>query len=178
MAMAKVFKNRVLNCHVSTPEGRLITFVEGHHITTIQKDIDFLEKEIAEGNNDFLYVDPNELEVDTEELSEEGRINKIKRQAIEEYLRNQKASSNSHAVPSDVNPGTSATVNPETVDTSVGHPKDSLSDDVTPSNTPIKVEGNKIVAANPSGQKIVIPSTVINEAKELKPEPAKDAPKK
>lgn len=128
MAIAKVFKNRVLNCHVSTPEGRLITFVEGHHITTIQKDIDFLEKEIEEGNNPFLYVDPNELEVDTDELSEEGRIRKIKRQAIEEYLKQQEANKVSVSIQGEIGAGTSETVNPPTIDAVVGTPKDSTSD--------------------------------------------------
>lgn len=83
--MAKVFKNTVPNCKVFTPEGRQITFVHGKHITQIKKDIEYLNS-IVEAGDQYVYIDPEESEVDVEELTAEGRMAKLKREAVEEYL--------------------------------------------------------------------------------------------
>ena len=86
MAIAKVFKNRIPNCRAATPTGRIIIFTNGQHITTYQPDIDYLEGLVAEGSNPYIYIDEDEKTVDTDELSVEGRIKKLKREAVEEYL--------------------------------------------------------------------------------------------
>jgi predicted HicB family RNase H-like nuclease len=90
MAIAKVFKNRIHNARVFDETGRMIIFYNGKHITTIQRDIDFLQK-MVDDNDAYVFVDPNEVEVDTEELTEEGRIAKLKREAIAEFLAAQAA---------------------------------------------------------------------------------------
>lgn len=84
MAIAKVFKNHVANCRVSHPDGTIISFNHGKCITTHKKDIEYLQSLVDAGDT-YVYVDPDEAEVDTEELSVEGRIAKLKREAIEEY---------------------------------------------------------------------------------------------
>lgn len=151
MAIAKVFKNRVLNCNVSTPEGRIITFIEGHHITTNKKDIEFLEKEITEGNNSFLYVDPDNLEVDTDELSEEGRIAKIKRLAVEEYIKTNEANKVTTSTQGELNPGTSATVNP----TSIQSLSSAASDSVT------KETNTASIVSQPANEaKVIVPGSL------------------
>lgn len=115
MAMAKVFKNRVPNCKVFHPNGRQITFIGGKHITQIEKDIKYLESLVAEGDP-HVYIDPEEHEVDTEELTPEGRMAKIKREAIQEFLAEQARAANmvSNSVDKDkpqaLNAGTSATL--------------------------------------------------------------------
>lgn len=90
--IAKVFKNHVTNCKVFTPEGRQITFVNGSHITQIKKDIDYLQSCVDAGDQ-YIYIDPNEVEVNIEELTVEGRTAKLKREAVEEYLAAQAAAS-------------------------------------------------------------------------------------
>jgi hypothetical protein len=90
MAIAKVFKNRIQNARVFDETGRMIIFYNGKHITTIKRDIDFLQKMVDEGDA-YVFVDPKEVEVDTEDLTDEGRIAKLKREAIAEFLASQKA---------------------------------------------------------------------------------------
>ena len=108
--IAKVFKNRVPNCKVFHPKGRQITFVGGKHITQIKLDIDYLQSLVDEGDP-HVYIDQDEFEVDTDELTVEGRVAKIKREAIEEFLAAQAAAAN-HTSSSDksqgINPGTTA----------------------------------------------------------------------
>jgi len=106
--IAKVFKNYVPNCKVFTPEGRQITFVNGSHITQIEKDIEYLQSCVDAGDQ-YVYIDPNEVEVNTEELTVEGRMAKLKREAVEEYLATVAAASaqNSISVQSDLGAGTS-----------------------------------------------------------------------
>lgn len=113
MPIAKVFKNQIQNCKVVHPDGRIIVFFKGKHITTIQKDIDYLE-EMAQEQGSYVYIDPEESEVDTEELTEEGRIAKLKREAIEEYKAQQAlaATHSSTSTANDLTPGTSKTVMP------------------------------------------------------------------
>jgi len=84
MAIAKVFHNSVPNCKVVHPNGRQIIFANGKHITTLKIDIDYLESLVAAGDQ-YVSVDPNELEVDTDELTPEGRIAKLQREAVEAY---------------------------------------------------------------------------------------------
>jgi len=84
MAMAKVFHNSVPNCKVIHPNGRQIIFANGKCITSIKVDIDYLESLVASGDQ-FISVDPNELEIDTEDLTEAGRIKKLQREAVEAY---------------------------------------------------------------------------------------------
>lgn len=117
MALAKVFKNRVPNCKVFTPAGRQITFHHGKHITQIQKDIEYLESLVAE-NDAYVFIDPNEYEIDTEDLTPEGMIKKLKREAVEEYLAAQAAASaqNSTSKQGELGAGTSKTVTPQAVD--------------------------------------------------------------
>lgn len=110
MAMAKVYKNRVPNCKVFHPKGRQITFIGGKHITQVKTDIDYLQSLVDEGDP-HVYVDPEEHEVDTEELTPEGRMAKIKREAIEEFLAAQAAAANHNSSSDqskDVKAGTSA----------------------------------------------------------------------
>lgn len=110
MAIAKVFKNRVLNCRVIHPDGRIIIFDNGSHITVLKKDIDYLQSLVDEGDA-YVYIDHNEVEVDTEELSIEGRINKLKREAVEEFLAAQAVKADSTSDTStELKPGSSATL--------------------------------------------------------------------
>lgn len=113
MSLAKVFKNRVPNCKVFTPAGRQITFHNGKHITQIEGDIKYLEEVVANGDA-YVYIDPEEVEVDTEDLTPEGMVRKLKREAIEEYLAAQAAASalDSKSVQGDLGAGTSKTVSP------------------------------------------------------------------
>lgn len=105
MAMAKVFCNHVPNCKVFTPNGRQIMFINGKHITQFQPDIDYLQS-LVDAGDDYVHVNQAELEVDTEELTVEGRIKKLKREAVEEYLATVAAASG-------VQPGTQqAALNP------------------------------------------------------------------
>jgi len=119
MALAKVFKNRVANCKVFTPEGRQITFVNHKHITTIEKDIKYLTELVEEGDA-YVYIDQNEVEVDTEDLSPEGQIRKLKREAVEEYLAQQAraAQHESTSVQGQLNPGTTKTISPVMMESS------------------------------------------------------------
>lgn len=89
MAMAKIFRNTVPNCNVIHPDGRIVTFHGGKHITSIAKDADFLQQ-LADANEAGVFIDANEFEVDTEELTPEGMLKKIKREAVEEFLAQQK----------------------------------------------------------------------------------------
>lgn len=111
MPIAKVFHNHVKNCQVSHPDGRVTTFNNGKHITTIEKDIEYLQS-LVDANDDFVFVDPECLEVDTEELTPAGIINKLKREAVEEFLAAQAAASATESTSDQgrFNPGTSATL--------------------------------------------------------------------
>lgn len=113
MALAKVFKNRVPNCRISHPDGTIITFNNGKCITTLQRDIDYLNKVVADGDT-YVYIDPEESEVDTEELTTEGMHAKLKREAVEEYIAMMNApklsGSNEEGSRTGINMGTSATV--------------------------------------------------------------------
>ena len=113
MSLAKVFKNRVPNCKVFTPAGRQITFHNGKHITQIKGDIKYLEEVVANGDA-YVYIDPAEVEVDTEELTPAGMVRKLKREAVEEYLATQAAASalNSVSEQKALGAGTSKTVSP------------------------------------------------------------------
>lgn len=90
MSLAHVFYNQVKNCRVIHPDGRVITFTEGKCITQSQRDIDYLNKLVADGD-DYVYVDPKELTVDTEDLTVEGYKRKIAREAVEAYKKEQAA---------------------------------------------------------------------------------------
>lgn len=109
--IAKVFKNYVPNSKVVTPEGRIILFIGGKHITQIKKDIEYLT-DLVEAGDKYVYIDPNEAEVDTEELTVEGRTAKIKREAIAEYLAQQAraAEHNSTSEQGELGAGTSSTL--------------------------------------------------------------------
>jgi hypothetical protein len=87
---AKIFRNHVHNCRVFHPDGRQIQFLAGKHVTTLSKDIDYLQS-LVDAGDQYVYIDAKEFEVDVEELTPEGRLNKIKKQAIEEYLAGQAA---------------------------------------------------------------------------------------
>lgn len=117
MPLAKVFKNRVPNCKVFTPAGRQITFHNGKHITQIKQDIEYLEALVA-GGDDYVFIDQNEYEIDTEDLTAEGMIKKLKREAVEEYLAAQAAASaqNSTSQQGGLGAGTSKTVTPQAVE--------------------------------------------------------------
>lgn len=101
MAMAKVFHNSVPNCKVFHPNGRQITFANGKCITSIKLDIDYLELMVAEGDA-YISIDPNEFEVDTDDLTEEGRVKKLQAEAVEAYkaqvalASKQESTSNQH----------------------------------------------------------------------------------
>ena len=111
MAIAKIFKNRIPNARVFHPDGRMVTFVSGKCITTVEKDIKYLQSLVDEGDA-YVYIDPKEAEIDTEEMTEEGRLAKLKREAIAEFLEAQKAaaSHNSSSTQGGLNAGTSATL--------------------------------------------------------------------
>lgn len=114
MPIAHVFKNQIKNCKVITPEGRILTFFAGKHITTIEKDIEFLTAMSKEPGS-YVSIDPKEPTIDTEDLTEEGRINRIKREAVAEFLEQQKRAANmiSNSKPQELGAGTSATFNPK-----------------------------------------------------------------
>jgi hypothetical protein len=112
MAMAKVFHNSVPNCKVIHPDGRQIIFANGKCITTLKVDIDYLESLVAAGDQ-FVSVDPDCLEIDTEELTEAGRIKKLQNEAVEAYKAQVAAASalnSSSAQATGVLPMTSAQV--------------------------------------------------------------------
>lgn len=85
MALAKVFKNHVPNCKVFTPTGVQIVFHHGKCITQFKHEIEYLQS-LVDAGDPYVYVDPEESEVDTDELTAEGRMAKLKREAVEEYL--------------------------------------------------------------------------------------------
>ena len=66
----------------------------------------------------YVYIDPKESEIDTEELTPEGKLEKIKREAIAEFLAAQAAAAghNSSSEQKQLLPGTSATVSPVAVE--------------------------------------------------------------
>lgn len=121
MAIAKVFKNQIQNCKVIHPDGRIILFFKGKHITTIKKDIDYLE-ELAQESGSYVFIDPEESEIDTEDMTEEGRIAKLKREAIEEYKAQQALAANhvSTSTQGALIPGDSKTVAPASAESLSG----------------------------------------------------------
>ncbi len=96
MALAKVFKNQLPNCKVLHPDGRLVVFFNGKHISTNQKDIDYLTQ-LSEEPGSYVFIDPEEHEIDTEDLTPAGRIAKLQREAVENYIAQQKLAANTNS---------------------------------------------------------------------------------
>lgn len=59
----RLFKSHMKMTCFSTPQGRVGRFVEGRFITDLPDFIEYLDKEIKNGNPHF-YVDPEEAEAD------------------------------------------------------------------------------------------------------------------
>lgn len=68
-------------------KGEKANFIGGRYVTDIEAQIEELKEEIKSGNP-TIYIDPNEMQVDSSELSP---IETIKKKAIEEYLAQQAA---------------------------------------------------------------------------------------
>ena len=88
---AKVFRNNLASTRLITPAGRLIIFTNHKCIAVKQEDMDYLDACAANDNECGVFIDPNEYEVDTEDLTEEGRKEKIRREAITDYIASQQA---------------------------------------------------------------------------------------
>lgn len=88
MAQAKQYFNRIPNCKVIHPDGRIITFYNFKHISTVKIDQDYLDELIQEPGS-FVYIKEDEYEIDTDDFTEEGRIRKIKKEGIKEFLAQQ-----------------------------------------------------------------------------------------
>lgn len=148
MPIVKVFKNHIKNCKVVTPTGRHLAFFNGKHLTSVEKDIEYLT-EMSKEEGSYVYIDPKEPEIDTEELTEEGRIAKAKREAVEEFKKQQAlaANHNSNSSPSPLNVATSKTVTPALA-----------SNSEAPAGVVVSNEPSGEVVA-PSGLKISLPNT-------------------
>lgn len=86
---AFVFRNTERNTNLISPKGRLITFLSNKTIVSHPDDIAFLRACVDNNNECGVFIDPNEFEVDTDDLTPEGRVEKIRREAIAEYIANQ-----------------------------------------------------------------------------------------
>ena len=87
MAVEKLFKSRMLSCQYFFEDGARADFVSGRYSTADDAKIAQLELEIK-NNHPHIYVDDNEVEVDTDKLDP---LEHLRAKFIAEYLAAQQA---------------------------------------------------------------------------------------
>lgn len=88
---AKVYFHPEKSTRIISPAGRLTVFFNHKFVAIKQEDMDYLDACVANNNECGVYINPDEYEVDTEEMTEEGRKEKIRREAVEEYIKSAQA---------------------------------------------------------------------------------------
>lgn len=87
MAIQKLFKSRMPSCQYFFADGSRADFVSGRFSTDEDDKIAQLDAEIKK-NHPHIYVDDNEVEVDTEK---QDPLEHLRTKFIAEYLKEQKA---------------------------------------------------------------------------------------
>lgn len=86
---AFIFRNTERNTNIISPAGRLVSFINNKTLVSHADDIKYLQACVDNNNECGVFIDPSEFEVDTEDLTPEGRNEKIRREAIAEYIASQ-----------------------------------------------------------------------------------------
>lgn len=87
MAIQKLYKSRIPSCQYFFKDGSRADFVNSRFSTDDEDKIEQLDADLKKGHP-HLYVDDNEVEVDTEKLDP---MEHLKAKFIAEYLASQKA---------------------------------------------------------------------------------------
>jgi len=87
MAIQKLFKSRMPSCQYFFVDGSRADFVSGRFSTDDEDKIAQLDAEIKK-NHPHIYVDDNEVEVDTEK---QDPLEHLRTKFIAEYLKEQEA---------------------------------------------------------------------------------------
>lgn len=86
---AFIFRNTERNTNIISPAGRLVSFINNKALVSHPDDIKYLQACVDNNNECGVFIDPAEFEVDTEDLTPEGRNEKIRREAIADYIASQ-----------------------------------------------------------------------------------------
>lgn len=86
MAIQKLYKSRMPSCQYFFKDGSRADFVNGRFSTDEEDKIEQLDKELK-ANHPHIYVDDNEVEVDTEK---QDPLEHLRAKFIAEYLKEQK----------------------------------------------------------------------------------------